>query len=138
MNGTGSGHGMNTGRAGSDSLRGRNVLRRQLEIKREYCPEGDPLKQGTVVLRPGLWRIIPLWPVNKFYSPIASPPFWFRLNSRVTFETPGLPPATDQAEPIPWVIGHREVFVDRECECTYSMTEGMYVVFVMLSELDEP
>lgn len=137
------GHGIVEGRYPSDALRGRNVVRRQLDVRAAHNPTtAQGWLSGVEKLRPGLWRLLPTfepygenWPGPVLFS------VWFRLNEPCAHSQADpypLQPGNPPDEPISWVVGYREVFVDEECDCYYTLPVGSSLTFVLLSELDEP
>jgi hypothetical protein len=137
------GHGMTEGRYPQNGLAGRNVTRRQLDVRVAHNPvTAQSFISGMEKLRPGLWRLLPVF---EPYGPNWPGPglfvVWFRLHSPCTHSQAdplALTPAQPPDEPISWVVGYREVFIDEECEVYYTLPVGSSLTFVLVSELDEP
>jgi hypothetical protein len=139
------GSGMVQGRYPQDGLAGRNINRRQLDVRVvDNPPDAQSFISGEEQLRPGLWRILPVfrppadptnWPGPVLY--VA----WFRLHNPCAHSQAdplALTPAQPPDEPISWVVGYREVFIDEDCKLYYTIPAGCCLTFVLLSELDEP
>jgi len=131
------GSGIVQGRYPQDALGGRNVNRRQLDIRNSGPIDSQNNTQGRMQLRPGLWRLVLTWAYEGFG--ICG---FFRLNNPTNWIN-AIPIADSEngpTEPLPPSVASsvREVFVDHQCELFWCIPPNSQLTAILLSELDEP
>lgn len=125
---------------GRDSARGNRFAERQRDIHFRENTIGNTI-EGRIQLRPGWWRLLPLYQNAPTMGPEA---VWFRLGEQVSWlpNPPVGPPVAGCrangafTEPMtPFVP--RQVFVDGDAVLYYCIPVECAFVAVLLSEADD-